>query len=50
MRPLIALVALTYGISWLIWTPLWLPAFGIKSLPVLPFHHAVGAFGPRWPH
>ncbi|MEO8685262.1 MAG: hypothetical protein ABI414_10550, partial [Devosia sp.] len=46
MGPLIAFVALAYGISWLIWMPLWLPVFGIGSLPVLPFHHALGAFGP----
>jgi uncharacterized protein len=38
--------ALAYGISWLLWAPLWLPAFGVHGLPVLPFHHAVGAFGP----
>lgn len=39
-------VVLAYGISWLIWAPLWLPAFGIVGLPVLPFHHALGAYGP----
>jgi uncharacterized protein len=38
--------ALAYAISWLIWAPLWLPAFGIRWLPVLPFHHALGALGP----
>lgn len=26
--------------------PLWLPSFGINGLPVLPFHHAIGALGP----
>ena len=25
-----------YGISWLLWAPLWLPALGIDGLPVLP--------------
>jgi len=35
-----------YGISWLIWAPLWLPAFGVSSLPIFPFHHALGALGP----
>ena len=44
--PLITFVVIAYGISWLIWMPLWLPAFGIRDLPVLPFHHALGAFGP----
>jgi uncharacterized protein len=37
---------LAYAISWLIWAPLWLPAFGVHGLPVLPFHHALGALGP----
>lgn len=37
---------LAYGISWVIWLPLYLPALGIHGLPVLPFHHALGAFGP----
>lgn len=46
MRPLIAFVTLAYGISWVVWMPLWLPAFGIAGLPVVPFHHALGAFGP----
>ena len=38
--------ALAYGISWLMWAPLWLPALGVHVLPVLPFHHALGAVGP----
>jgi len=38
--------ALAYAISWLIWIPLWGPALGIAGLPVLPYHHALGAFGP----
>ena len=38
--------ALTYGISWLIWAPLWLPTLGVRGLPILPFHHALGALGP----
>lgn len=37
---------LAYGISWLLWAPLWLPSFGVHGLPVLPFHHALGALGP----
>lgn len=38
--------ALAYGISWLMWAPLWLPPLGVRGLPVLPFHHALGALGP----
>lgn len=45
-HPLAIFFALAYGISWLIWAPLWLPAFGVHGLPVLPFHHALGALGP----
>ena len=44
-HPLIGYFALAYGISWLIWAPLWLPALGVHGLPVLPFHHALGAVG-----
>ncbi len=44
--PLAAFFALAYGISWLIWAPLWLPAFGVAGLPKLPYHHALGALGP----
>ena len=44
--PLLCYFALAYGISWLIWAPLWLPALGVHGLPVLPFHHALGALGP----
>lgn len=44
--PLASFFALAYAISWLIWAPLWLPAFGVHGLPVLPFHHALGALGP----
>ena len=42
-NPLVSFFALAYGISWLLWAPLWLPAFGVTGLPVLPFHHALGA-------
>lgn len=37
---------LASGISWLIWLPLYAPAIGINGLPILPYHHALGAFGP----
>ena len=45
-HPLATYFAFAYGISWLLWAPLWLPAFGVDWLPVLPFHHALGALGP----
>lgn len=45
-RPLLAFFVLASTISWSIWSPLWLPYFGISALPVLPFHHALGALGP----
>lgn len=44
--PLAFFFALSYGISWLLWAPLWLPALGIDRLPALPFQHALGALGP----
>ena len=45
-HPLLTFFALACAISWLIWAPLWLPHFGVTGLPVLPFHHALGALGP----
>lgn len=45
-RALAAFFALACAISWLLWAPLWLPALGVRGLPVLPFHHALGAAGP----
>ncbi len=45
-RPLFVFFGLAYLISWVIWLPLYLPAFGIHSLPVLPYHHGLGGFGP----
>lgn len=44
--PLAAFFALAFGISWLAWAPLWLPAFGVDSFPKVPYHHAFGALGP----
>ena len=45
-HPLMGYFALAYGLSWLVWAPLWLPALGVHGWPVLPFHHALGALGP----
>lgn len=43
---LILFFFLAYFISWMVWLPLYLPHFGIGTLPVLPYHHAIGAYGP----
>jgi len=45
-HPLVAFFLCAYGISWMLWAPLWLPALGVHGLPVLPYHHALGALGP----
>ena len=45
-RQLFVFFVLAYLISWIIWLPLYLPAFGISTWPVLPYHHALGGFGP----
>jgi len=42
----IIFIALSYAISWLIWLPLYGPVIGLPHLCLLPFHHALGAFGP----
>ena len=45
-KQLLVFFALACLISWVIWLPLYLPAFGIRSLPVLAYHHGLGGFGP----
>jgi membrane protease YdiL (CAAX protease family) len=45
-KRLVSFFLLSYFISWLIWLPLYLPFFGITGLPVVPYHHALGALGP----
>lgn len=45
-HPIATFFVLAYGISWVLWAPLWLPALGLGHLPLLPFHHALGAIGP----
>ena len=45
-HPLAAFFALSYALSWFLWSPLWLPTFGFDRLPILPYHHALGALGP----
>ncbi|MBX7095657.1 MAG: CPBP family intramembrane metalloprotease [Flavobacteriales bacterium] len=46
MKVLISFFGLAYLFSWIIWLPLYLPAFGLRDLPVFPFHHALGGLGP----
>jgi uncharacterized protein len=45
-KNLINYFLIAYCISWVIWMPLYLPYFGYKELPILPYHHAYGALGP----
>ena len=44
--PLASFFALSCVFSWMLWAPLWLPAFGVTGLPVFVYHHALGALGP----
>lgn len=37
---------LAYALSWLLWSPLWLPFFGVKVEPFLPYQHGFGGLGP----
>ncbi len=46
MKRLIVYFLLAYLLSWVIWLPLYAPAIGLGTMPVLPYHHAIGAFGP----
>ncbi len=45
-RPVTLYLSLACLISWVLWAPLWLPAFGVDGLPALRFQHALGALGP----
>lgn len=45
-HPLATYFILANGISWIIWSPLVLSSLGIRNVPVLPYHHFFGAFGP----
>lgn len=46
MKQFLLFCVLAYSISWLIWLPLYGSAIGIVSLPIFPYHHAIGALGP----
>jgi len=41
-----AILFFSWPMSWVIWLPLCLPAFGITTIPKLPFNHRLGAWGP----
>jgi uncharacterized protein len=46
MKPLLIFFILAYFISWVVWLPLYAPAWGWDNLPILPYHHALGGLGP----
>lgn len=46
MKSLIVYFGLSCLISWTVWLPLYLPAFGINTWPGIPFLHGLGALGP----
>lgn len=46
IRRLAYFFALSYAISWMVWLPLYGPKLGIVGLPIIPFHHELGAYGP----
>ena len=46
MKELLLYFVLAYGISWIVWFPLYAHSWGLNGLPTLPFHHAIGGFGP----
>lgn len=45
-RSLFVYFTLAYSISWLLWSPLWLPFFGISAQAFLPYQHGFGGLGP----
>ncbi|MDX1908681.1 MAG: CPBP family intramembrane glutamic endopeptidase [Bacteroidia bacterium] len=45
-RPLLVFYLLALAISWLIWSPLWLPYVGVDAVPWLPYQHGWGGLGP----
>jgi uncharacterized protein len=46
MKTVVVFTGLAYALSWLFWLPLYGPRLGVNNLPVLPYHHAIGALGP----
>lgn len=46
MSPVLRFFLLAYSISWVLWAPLWLPAFGVTGIPELPLEGKLGGLGP----
>jgi len=46
MAALLRFFLLAYAISWVLWAPLWLPAFGIDVVLDLPLNGKIGGLGP----
>jgi uncharacterized protein len=46
MKSFVTFIVLACLLSWLFWLPLYGPALGVRGLPVLPLHHAMGSLGP----
>lgn len=46
MKELLLYFVLAYGISWVLWFPLYAHIWGVTGLPTLPFHHGIGGLGP----
>jgi uncharacterized protein len=45
-KPLVIYFLLAYTFSWSLWSPLWLPFFGIHLPAFLPYQHGFGGLGP----
>ncbi len=46
MQQLAIFFILSYTLSWLLWSPMWLPFFGIQADKFLPYQHGFGGLGP----
>lgn len=46
IKELFTFFLLSYAFSWLLWSPLWLPFFGVKTEAFLPYQHGFGGLGP----
>jgi membrane protease YdiL (CAAX protease family) len=46
MKSFLRFYLLACLLSWIIWLPLYLPAFGVSIPFLLPYHHAFGGLGP----
>jgi membrane protease YdiL (CAAX protease family) len=46
MKQLFTFFGLSYGISWVLWLPLYGHLIGLPNLPIVAFQHALGGLGP----